>query len=76
MYDPSFNSFNEENQEIYKCNEELAKEKFNLDERIAFSEEERKDFDSEKKAEVAEEELKLLKSSSKENRTAIVSPNS
>ena len=58
------------------ANLELAKQKFNLDERVAFSEEERKDFDSEKKAEIAEEELKLIKQTSKESRTAIVSPNS
>jgi len=40
------------------------------------TEEDRKDFDSETKADVAYEELKLLKSQPEEQTTGIVSPNS
>jgi hypothetical protein len=58
--------------------ERLALEKSRSEMEVAtkYSEEERKDFDSETSADVAYKELELAKKIGKENQTAIISPNS
>mgnify|MGYP003304283751 CR=1 FL=1 len=58
--------------------ERLALEKSRSEMEVAtkYSEEERKDFDSETSADVAYKELELAKKLGKENQTAIISPNS
>lgn len=55
---------------------EIDKDKARLEALLKTSQEERQDFDSETRADVAYEELALLKKQTDENTTAIISPNS